>query len=107
MLPPLCETARAYASIIPLARAARNHLLCGVVYYVFNQLGDRFPCVREVLAHFQPRATAVEIRLAVLVHGIKRGVVQCGLGFTLVCPLFEQLFGRGVGVIGVNDALPP
>ena len=59
-------------------------------------------------AHVQCR---VEIRLAVLVHGIKRGVVQCGLGFALGCPLLEQFFGWGVGVVAlgyvVSQVVPP
>ena len=107
MLPPLCETARAYDDIIPLARAARNHLLCCVVYYVLNQRGDGFARIREVLVHFQPRASAVEVSLAVLVHGVERGVIQRGFWLTFCRPLFEQLFGWCIDVIRVNNILPP
>ena len=79
----------------------------GVVYYVFNQRGDRFARIREVLVHFQPRAAAVEVRLAVLVDCVERGVVQRGLWLKFCFPLFEQFFGRCVGVICVNNLLPP
>ena len=60
-----------------------------------------------MLTYFQARAAAVKICFSVLVNGVERCVVQRGLGFTLFFPLFEQLFGRCVGVICVNNTLPP
>ena len=77
--------------------------MCGVIYYVLNQRANWLARIREVLVHFQPRASAVEVSLAVLIHGIERGVVQRGLWLVLCRPLGEQFFGRGVGVIGVNN----
>lgn len=72
-----------------------------VAYYVLKQSSNRFARVREVLVYLQAGAAAVEIRFAVLVSGVECGVVQCWLWLKLCCPLVEQLFRRGVGVVDV------
>lgn len=106
-LPPLCETARAYGVIISQARAIRNGLLCCIVDDALDERTYGFARIREVLVHFQPRASAVEVSLAVLVHGVERGVIQRGFWLTFCRPLFEQLFGWCIDVIRVNNILPP
>ena len=72
-----------------------------VAYYVLKQSSNRFARVCKVLGHFQAGVAAVEVRLAILIHGVEGGVVQRGLGFALGCPLVEQLFRRCVGVVDV------
>ena len=82
-----------------------------VAYDVLYERIYRLSRIREVFGHFHPRVAAVEVRLAVLVRGVERGVVQRGLWFKLGCPLVEQLFRRRVGVVAlgyvVSPLLPP
>ena len=76
-----------------------------VAYDVLYERIYRLSRIREVFGHFHPRVAAVEVRLAVLVRGVERGVVQRGLWLKLCRPLVEQLFWRGVGVFGVVNNL--